>query len=74
MLLQVGNDETRLNTVLDLFSQIVREPCFDTLRTKEQVRNFHGIFEVEKEMDFESNVISNKYFSLSLIAWLHCLE
>ena len=37
MLLQVGNDETRVNTVLDLFSQIVREPCFDTLRTKEQV-------------------------------------
>lgn len=37
MLLQVGNDETRLNTVLDLFSQIVREPCFDTLRTKEQL-------------------------------------
>lgn len=73
MLLQVGNDETRLNTVLDLFSQIVREPCFDTLRTKEQVRNFHGIF-LSGKGNFESNVISNKYFSLSLIAWLHCLE
>ena len=37
VLFQVGSDETRLNAVLDLFAQIAREPCFDTLRTKEQL-------------------------------------
>ena len=36
-MLQCGEDETRLNAILDLFAQITREPCFDTLRTKEQL-------------------------------------
>ncbi|CDZ96447.1 related to ste23-metalloprotease involved in a-factor processing [Phaffia rhodozyma] len=36
--LQIGSTrETRLRAIASLFSQIAREPCFDTLRTKEQL-------------------------------------
>jgi len=34
---QVGLQETRTNAILELFCQIVNEPAFDTLRTKEQL-------------------------------------
>ena len=34
---QAGVFSTRLNMLLELFSQIVEESCFDTLRTKEQL-------------------------------------
>ena len=34
---QVGEENTRSNVLLELLSQILHEPCFDTLRTKEQL-------------------------------------
>jgi len=34
---EVGSDQSRRNMLLELFSQIIREPCFNTLRTKEQL-------------------------------------
>ena len=50
-LYQVGQDSTRSNMVLELFSQILKEPAFNVLRTQEQlgyivfsgVRNVGGI-------------------------------
>ncbi|WVZ56835.1 hypothetical protein U9M48_007311 [Paspalum notatum var. saurae] len=33
----VGNEATRLRAITDLFSSIIEEPCFDQLRTKEQL-------------------------------------
>ncbi len=35
--LQCGVQETRANMRLELLGQILHEPCFDTLRTKEQL-------------------------------------
>jgi insulysin len=37
MYLQVGGQTTRNNMLLELFAQIISEPCFDVLRTKEQL-------------------------------------
>uniref|UniRef100_A0A5S6QRK5 Insulin-degrading enzyme n=1 Tax=Trichuris muris TaxID=70415 RepID=A0A5S6QRK5_TRIMR len=37
LLLQVGVEKTRENMLLELFVQIIQEPCFDQLRTKEQL-------------------------------------
>ena len=34
---QVGVESARTKMLLELLVQIVREPCFDTLRTKEQL-------------------------------------
>lgn len=34
---QVGEENTKPNVLLELLSQILHEPCFDTLRTKEQL-------------------------------------
>ncbi|XP_070539954.1 insulin-degrading enzyme-like [Ptychodera flava] len=34
---QTDLQSTRTNMLLELFSQIINEPCFDTLRTKEQL-------------------------------------
>lgn len=34
---QIGMQSFRNNAILELFNQIVREPCFNTLRTKEQL-------------------------------------
>ena len=36
-LYQVGEDETRKNMELGLFAQILKEPCFNVLRTQEQL-------------------------------------
>ena len=33
----IGKDSTRLRAITDLFSNIIEEPCFDQLRTKEQL-------------------------------------
>lgn len=33
----VGKEATRLRAITDLFSNIIEEPCFDQLRTKEQL-------------------------------------
>ncbi|XP_062215667.1 nardilysin-like isoform X2 [Phragmites australis] len=33
----VGKEATRLRAITDLFSSIIEEPCFDQLRTKEQL-------------------------------------
>ncbi|XP_062211184.1 nardilysin-like [Phragmites australis] len=33
----IGKDATRLRAIIDLFSSIIEEPCFDQLRTKEQL-------------------------------------
>ncbi|KAL5217065.1 hypothetical protein ABZP36_017749 [Zizania latifolia] len=33
----IGKDATRLRAITDLFSSIIEEPCFDQLRTKEQL-------------------------------------
>ena len=35
--LQTGQEETRSNMLLELTAQIIAEPCFDILRTKEQL-------------------------------------
>lgn len=34
---QVGPDDTRKRAILDFVEQLVQEPCYDTLRTKEQL-------------------------------------
>ncbi len=34
---QVGQENTLSNVLLELLSQILKEPCFDALRTKEQL-------------------------------------
>jgi insulysin len=34
---QCGMQETRSNVIIELFSQIINEPCFNILRTKEQL-------------------------------------
>lgn len=34
---QVGVQNTRDNMLVELFIQLINEPCFDTLRTKEQL-------------------------------------
>ena len=36
---QIGLQSFRDNVILELFNQIVREPCFNVLRTKEQLGN-----------------------------------
>ena len=36
-LLQIGLDSTRRNMLLQLFAQIIKESCFNVLRTKEQL-------------------------------------
>ena len=36
-LYQVGEDDTRKNMELGLFAQILKEPCFNVLRTQEQL-------------------------------------
>uniref|UniRef100_A0A0E0KDF5 Peptidase M16 N-terminal domain-containing protein n=1 Tax=Oryza punctata TaxID=4537 RepID=A0A0E0KDF5_ORYPU len=33
----IGKDATKLRAITDLFSNIIEEPCFDQLRTKEQL-------------------------------------
>ena len=34
---QCGIESTHCNMVLELLTQIIKQPCFDTLRTKEQL-------------------------------------
>ena len=36
-LLQCGLDSTRSNMLIQLYSQIIKESCFNVLRTKEQL-------------------------------------
>ena len=37
VILQIGMQSFKDNVILELFNQIVKEPCFNTLRTKEQL-------------------------------------
>ena len=51
MYLQLGLEEKRTNMLLELATQILKEPCFNVLRTQEQlgyivfsgVRRAHGV-------------------------------
>ena len=51
MYLQLGLEEKRTNMLLELGTQILKEPCFNVLRTQEQlgyivfsgVRRAHGV-------------------------------
>lgn len=43
---QVGLQSFRDNVILELFNQIVREPCFNTLRTKEQLGIHTDLFTI----------------------------
>lgn len=51
MYLQLGLEEKRANMLLELAAQILKEPCFNVLRTREQlgyivfsgVRRAHGV-------------------------------
>ena len=51
MYLQLGLEEKRANMLLELGTQILKEPCFNVLRTQEQlgyivfsgVRRAHGV-------------------------------
>lgn len=51
MYLQLGLEERRANMLLELATQILKEPCFNVLRTQEQlgyivfsgVRRAHGV-------------------------------
>ena len=40
--MQIGPEDTRLNMLLELLAQVLQEPCFDTLRTKEQLGMCYG--------------------------------
>lgn len=35
--IQIGVEATHPNMLLELLVQVIAEPCFDTLRTKEQL-------------------------------------
>ena len=40
---QTGVEEIRQNMLIELLMQILHEPCFDQLRTKEQLGKFSNI-------------------------------
>lgn len=64
---------TKSNVLLELFCQIIQEPCFNTLRTKEQLgyivfsgarrnngaQGFHVLIQSEREPDFLDSRVEN---------------
>ena len=84
--LQCGLEETRANMLLELAVQILKEPCFNVLRTQEQlgyivfsgVRRVHGvqglrfIVQSEKAPSFVDSRVEAFLLSMEVIVvWCH---
>jgi insulysin len=85
--LQLGLEDKRSNMLLELAMQILKEPCFNVLRTQEQlgyivfsgVRRAHGVqglrFIVQSEKTrTKSNVKLNSFFNCGFMNVNSCLR
>jgi len=61
---QCSVEETHNNMLLELFCQIISEPCFDILRTQEQLGSIAGVVSVHK-------TFVNAFSTTCIICWRH---
>ena len=77
--LQCGLEEIRANMLLELSTQLLKEPCFNVLRTQEQlgyivfsgVRRAHGVQGLRFIVQSEK---SPEYVDGRIEAFLHSIE